>query len=62
MPDVSALGAAYMAGLKAGVYADLDFLKKMSSSKQQLQPDLTNEKVKKGYNGWIETIKNYKVT
>lgn len=62
MPDVSALGAAYMAGLKAGVYADLDTLKKLSSAKQQVQPVIENQLVRRGHAGWLETIKNNKTT
>ncbi len=62
MPDVSALGAAYMAGLKAGVYADLDALKNFSSAKQQVQPGIDKKIVQRGYTGWIEIIENNKTT
>lgn len=61
MPDVSALGAAYMAGLKAGVYSDLSQLRKFSKATLQVQPEESNSSINKGYAGWKETIKNYKV-
>ena len=42
MPDVSALGAAYLAGLKAGVYESIDALKQLNADKKYHQPDLRN--------------------
>src|SRR5205085_9909685 len=33
MPDISALGAAYMAGLKVGVYKSIEHLKSLNSNK-----------------------------
>lgn len=38
IPDVSALGAAYMAGLKAGVFRDLEHLKSLSVSQKTYTP------------------------
>ncbi|WP_346238607.1 FGGY family carbohydrate kinase [Niabella insulamsoli] len=57
MPDVSALGAAYMAGLAAGVYKDIATLRKLKTDKEILMPadDLRN--VKAWYQGWINTLK-----
>ena len=49
MADVSALGAALLAGLKIGVYADLDALKKMIRREQYFVPE---RKVEKEYEGW----------
>ena len=37
-PDVSALGAAYLAGLHAGVYKSLDQLKQLNTEKKIYQP------------------------
>ena len=56
MPDVSALGAAYLAGLQTGVYESIDALKKLNSDKKNYlpQPDLL--KVNEGYAGWLKTI------
>jgi glycerol kinase len=56
-PDVSALGVAYLAGLKSGVYESIEQLKKLNQAKtEEISPDLTNELVKIGYEGWKAKI------
>jgi glycerol kinase len=56
--DVSALGAAYLSGLKSGVYESIEQLKKLNQAKiEEILPDLANEIVKIGYEGWKEKIK-----
>jgi glycerol kinase len=55
MPDVSALGAAYLAGLKVGVYRDINALKKLNAEKKYYLPAV-NESVKNGYKGWLKVI------
>jgi glycerol kinase len=58
-PDVSALGAAYLSGLKSGVYQNIEQLKKLNQSKtQEILPDHTNKLVKMGYEGWKMQIKS----
>jgi glycerol kinase len=59
MPDVSALGAAYLAGLKAGVYESIDALKKLNSGKKYYYPGTGKEYVLKGYQGWLKTIQGF---
>jgi glycerol kinase len=56
MPDVSALGAAYLAGLQAGVYESIDSLKKLNADKKFHQPNPQNSTVQLGYKGWIKEI------
>lgn len=56
MPDVSALGAAYMAGLKAGVYKDIARLKGLNNDENILEPSQSN-KAKIGYEGWLKVLK-----
>ena len=56
MPDVSALGAAYLAGLKAGVYKDVEFLKTLNSNRSLTHPQ-QNKKMKENYSGWQRAIK-----
>ncbi len=56
MPDVSALGAAYMAGLKAGVYDSIDSLKKLNAEKKICNPSENELITKKGYAGWKAVI------
>lgn len=56
-PDVSALGAAYLAGLKCGVFESIEQLKKLNQSKTEvLIPNLNNNIVLKGYEGWKRII------
>lgn len=57
IPDVSALGAALLAGLKAGIFKDIDHLSRLNTEKKIIVPHLNSE-VKKWYSGWLETIKN----
>lgn len=55
--DVSALGAAYLSGLKSGVYQSIEQLHQLNQSKiEEILPDLTNETVHIGYKGWMEKI------
>lgn len=56
MPDVSALGAAYLAGLKAGIYKDLDYLKSLNTGKSLLHPEGEIEAVQTAYAGWKTAI------
>ncbi|WP_187262052.1 FGGY family carbohydrate kinase [Pontibacter beigongshangensis] len=56
MPDISALGAAYLAGLKAGVYRDIEHLKTLNLNKAVTSPGKDSEKVKKDYAGWQAAI------
>ncbi|MBS1653393.1 MAG: glycerol kinase GlpK [Bacteroidetes bacterium] len=58
MPDVSALGAAYMAGLQAGVYKNIESLKELNASKNLYQPSVNVKLVQKDYEGWQQQIKN----
>lgn len=56
MPDVSALGAAYLAGLKAGVYKDIDHLRSLNCNKSFNDPSPDTELVKKYHRGWLSAI------
>lgn len=56
MPDVSALGAAYLAGLQAGVYESIESLKKLNADKKQYRPDPQNSTVQPGYAGWKKEL------
>ena len=48
--DISALGTAYLSGLKSGVYASIEALKELNNSRtEKIEPDLDNEKVKEFY-------------
>lgn len=56
MADVSALGAAYLAGLKAGVYKDLEQLKTFNAAKSVIHPGLEHPKIKTWYQGWQKAV------
>lgn len=55
MPDVSALGAALLAGLKVGVYESIEALKKLNTDKKYFQP-VNNEVAQQYYEGWQRQI------
>jgi glycerol kinase len=57
MTDVSALGAAYLAGLKAGVYKTIDELGKLNADKNIYFPHNNNGEINKYYDGWKKAIK-----
>lgn len=55
MPDVSALGAAYLAGLKSGLYKNLDALKAMNAYNRIFPPSADN-KIQSYYLEWKKRI------
>ncbi|WP_435355394.1 FGGY family carbohydrate kinase [Emticicia sp. SJ17W-69] len=56
-PDVSALGAAYLAGIKSGVFESIEQLKKLNTAKTEvISPNKNNKIVEKGYEGWLRII------
>jgi glycerol kinase len=59
MQDMSALGAAYLAGLKAGVYKSIDALKKLIQHNQTYVPGTDLISAKHGYEGWQHEIRNF---
>lgn len=57
IPDVSALGAAYLAGLQQKIYKDLDHLSKLNTERKIFKPS-TNDNIKKWYKTWQDIIAN----
>lgn len=55
--DVSALGAAYLAGLQQKIYKDLNHLQRLNKQKKVYQP-IENNKMKEYYNGWKKAMNN----
>lgn len=53
--DVSALGAAFMAGLKAGVYESVEALRQLNINKKYISP-LPAVTAAAGYRGWVAAI------
>lgn len=56
MADVSALGAACLAGLKAGVYRDIAQLKTFHQEKSFVHPEPLQSKMKAWYQGWQKAV------
>ncbi|WP_167966374.1 FGGY family carbohydrate kinase [Saonia flava] len=60
--DVSALGVAFIAGLGAGLWKDLDDLPKPMENLQVYKPSSKNDLVKKSYEGWLKIMNERKLT
>jgi glycerol kinase len=58
MADVSALGAALLAGLKAGVYKDIDSIEKLNAHQNSYSP-IDTSKALKSYQGWQDVIQHF---
>ncbi|SDL50559.1 glycerol kinase [Catalinimonas alkaloidigena] len=56
MPDVSAQGAAFLAGLKANVYPSLDYLKQLKADPARLSPAADRSAVDRAYAGWQQAV------
>lgn len=56
MADVSALGAAYMAGLASGLYADIDALRRLKVDKEMLLPAADVQNVQACYQEWLRVV------
>jgi glycerol kinase len=55
--DVSALGAAYLSGLKSGVYESIEQLQALNKlNTEEILPTSNNEIVLAGYKGWCERV------
>lgn len=57
--DVSALGAAYLAGLKIGVYKSMDALKEMNAPVKYYQSGTYASEARAGYRGWLNVMDDY---
>jgi len=57
MEEVSALGAAYMAGLQQGIFQDIDQLKSLNVKRRQYSPNPDTDKAHALYEGWKDAIK-----
>ncbi|MEL1241509.1 FGGY family carbohydrate kinase [Flavobacterium flavipallidum] len=59
-PDVSALGAAYLSGLKSGVYESISQLTEINKKQtEQVLVNVNNDLSTKGYQGWKEKIARF---
>jgi glycerol kinase len=57
-PDISALGAAYMAAIGAGLIDSPDGIKPVSGDTRIFEPGKDQEKVMGYYEGWKKVIQS----
>ena len=55
--ETTALGAAYMAGLTSGYYANLESIKKIHEYQAIYQPKMAKKEINRLYKGWKTAIK-----
>ncbi len=56
LEEVSALGAAYLAGLEEGIFKDINQLANLNLGKRQFSPGANSEKVFAFYEGWQKAV------
>jgi glycerol kinase len=54
--ETTALGAAYLAGLQAGVYRSLDELSEMWGCDRAFSPQMPKERRDRLYEGWVRVV------
>ncbi len=57
MEEVSALGAACLAGLQQNIFSDIDQLKNNIAGRKQFSPNKDMEEVHTSYEGWKKAVK-----
>ena len=57
MEEVSALGAACLAGLQQNIFSDIDQLKNLTTGRKQFSPEKDTKKVCAFYEGWKKAVK-----
>jgi glycerol kinase len=56
MVETTALGVAYLAGLKAGVYSSLEELSELWRCDRSFEPVMSKEDRDNLYDGWIKAV------
>jgi glycerol kinase len=54
--DLSALGAAWLAGLAVGVWRDLDELARLPRETSRFEPTMNNDRREELYAGWRDAV------
>ena len=54
--ETTALGAAFLAGLQAGIYKDLHEIKKVWQLDERFTPTMSEEKRQTCLNGWKKAV------
>ncbi|MDO8951283.1 MAG: glycerol kinase GlpK [Draconibacterium sp.] len=60
--EISALGAAFMAGLACGLWKDLDEIKALRKTDKTFQPTMQANEVDRLYSGWKMAVKRVRLT
>ncbi|MEO7311213.1 MAG: glycerol kinase GlpK [Chitinophagaceae bacterium] len=58
MADVSALGAAFLAGLQSGIFKDIEQLTTLNTEKAYIEPSANVQHMQAWYKGWHDAIGN----
>jgi glycerol kinase len=58
MEEVSALGAAYLAGLQAGILTNLEQICSLHDKSIKYEPVADSQIMKTAYAGWKEAVRN----
>lgn len=58
--ETTALGVAFLAGLKVGLYKSLDEISQLWCSDQLFSPTMAKDQQVKLYNGWVEAVERVK--
>ncbi len=54
--ETTALGVAYLAGLAAGLYCDLDEISALWAQQHEFRPMMKSDEKERLYSGWLDTI------
>lgn len=60
--ETTALGVAYLAGIAAGVYRDLDEVGQLWEQEQQFEPQMDRAERERLYNGWLDAVSRVRTT
>ena len=55
--ESTALGAAYLAGMKSGVYKDVAEVEKLWKTDRKFEPTISLDEADQQYNRWLKTVK-----
>lgn len=60
--ETTALGAAYLAGLKAGIFESLSELEKLWQCEHKFESTMSKQQQNKLYSGWLNAVERVRVT
>jgi glycerol kinase len=60
-PDVSALGAAWLAGLAVGIWRDIDTLSQLPRATSRFEPVMATDRREALYTGWREAVSRARI-